>query len=66
MNGAIRTAIIPLLSAALMFAGTGASAAYPDHPVRFLVGTAPGGGTDTIARILAQALSEKKGSAGFS
>ena len=31
---------------------------YPTKPVRFIVGTAPGGSTDTIARIVAQELSK--------
>ena len=38
-----------------------ASAGYPDHPVRFINGFAPGGPVDTIARIMAQALSEHFG-----
>jgi tripartite-type tricarboxylate transporter receptor subunit TctC len=33
-----------------------ASARFPDRPVRIMVGFAPGGTVDTIARILAQAL----------
>ena len=40
------------------FAVAPASAAYPDRPVRVIVGLAPGGGTDTIGRIMAQKLSD--------
>ena len=32
--------------------------AYPDRPVRVLVGLAPGGGTDSVARILTQRLAD--------
>ena len=35
-----------------------AFAAYPDRPVRMIVGLAPGGGTDTIGRIMAQKLTD--------
>ena len=43
-------------------AGTSpSSAGYPDHPIRFINGFAPGGPVDTIARIMAQALSEHLG-----
>ena len=34
---------------------------YPDHPVRFINGFSPGGPVDTIARMMAQALSERLG-----
>jgi tripartite-type tricarboxylate transporter receptor subunit TctC len=34
---------------------------FPTRPVRFLVGFAPGGGTDVLARIIAQQLSQKWG-----
>src|ERR1700744_6258851 len=34
---------------------------YPDHPVRFINGFAPGGPVDTVARIMAQALSDHFG-----
>lgn len=35
-----------------------AADAYPNHPVRMLVGFAPGGPTDVVARVIGQKLSE--------
>ena len=37
------------------------ASAWPDRPVRFIVAYAPGGGTDIIARVLAQRLGETLG-----
>ena len=37
------------------------AATFPERPVRFIVGFAPGGSTDTSARIVARKLSEKWG-----
>ncbi len=44
----------------LLFAGASASVAqpYPTQAVRYIVPYAPGGGTDTLARIIAQKLAE--------
>ncbi|MGJ4928817.1 Bug family tripartite tricarboxylate transporter substrate binding protein [Bradyrhizobium sp. HKCCYLS2038] len=38
-----------------------AAAAYPDRPVRWLIGFAPGGPVDIVARIMAQWLSDRFG-----
>lgn len=57
-----RTARISLSVAALLFAGTAAAQAnFPTRPVTLTVGFAPGGGTDTAARIVAKKLSENIG-----
>ncbi|MGH6737600.1 MAG: tripartite tricarboxylate transporter substrate-binding protein, partial [Bradyrhizobium sp.] len=34
---------------------------YPNKPVRLIVGVAPGGANDTVARLVAQAVSERLG-----
>jgi tripartite-type tricarboxylate transporter receptor subunit TctC len=46
---------------ALGLAATGLAADYPAKPIRFLVGAAPGGGTDFMARLAAQKLNEAWG-----
>ena len=46
---------------ALGLAAKPALAAYPDRPVRLLIGFAPGGPVDIVARIMAQWLSERFG-----
>ena len=40
---------------------TGARAAYPDHPVRIIVGYPAGGSTDIVARIIGNWLSQNLG-----
>lgn len=47
---------------ALLAIGPGASAqTYPSKPIRFIVGFAPGGSVDAVARILAAQLTKKLG-----
>jgi tripartite-type tricarboxylate transporter receptor subunit TctC len=46
----------PLLTSA-------AAQAYPSRPVRWIVGFAPGGGNDIVARLMGQRLSERLGQA---
>ena len=43
----------------LVAAGAALAQAFPERPVRILVGYPPGGGTDLVARLVAQPLSEK-------
>ncbi len=45
----------------LLCAGPAVAASYPERPVRIIVPTAPAGGADVLARILAQQLSERLG-----
>ncbi len=52
-----------LLAAAVALTGVstvteGAGPSYPDRPVRVFVGLAPGGGTDSVARVMTQKFSE--------
>ena len=42
-------------------AGAHAASAYPDRPVRMIVPFTPGGGTDLVARMIAQKLGENLG-----
>ena len=50
-----------LAIAFFMYAGSAFAQAYPSKPVRLVLPYPPGGGTDVIARPLAQKLSESLG-----
>ncbi len=54
-----RHAIAALL--ALAVAGPVAAQNYPDKPIRLIVGFAPGGFTDVLARVIGQKLTERLG-----
>ena len=60
MTGRLGAALLGLIFASLL-ATPSRAGEYPDRPVRFINGFAPGGPVDTVARIMAQALADKLG-----
>lgn len=50
-----------LIAAASVITGPASAQHYPSKPIRFLVGYAPGGGTDIMARVVAAKLTESLG-----
>ena len=50
-----------LLAAGLALCATSAFAQYPNKPITTVVGFAPGGGTDTVSRIVAKTLGDQLG-----
>ncbi|MCD0505203.1 tripartite tricarboxylate transporter substrate binding protein [Bordetella petrii] len=56
-----RRLLIPALGAAALLSGSPAHAAFPERPVTLVVPFAPGGGTDTIARTLAEGMGKDLG-----
>ena len=53
--------LIAVVFGALFAAGAAAQDAFPNRPITMVVGFAPGGGTDTSARIIAKAVAEHLG-----
>jgi tripartite-type tricarboxylate transporter receptor subunit TctC len=56
-----RTLLFAALAVAAASAATPASAQYPSRAVTLVVGFAPGGGTDTVARVMQRPLGERLG-----
>ncbi len=54
-------ALVAVIAYGAIFATSAFAQNYPDRPVRVLVGLAPGGGTDSVARILTQKLADALG-----
>jgi len=57
----LRWTVLALCAAAAGLGGGAARAAYPDKPVRIIVGFSAGGTTDVVARIVAKELSDELG-----
>jgi len=57
----MRTMCRAVLAALALVATASALAAWPERPIKVLIGYAPGGSTDLVARLLSAKLSEKLG-----
>ncbi len=56
ISGRRRYAVPILATLVSLGVATSVAAGYPERPVRLIVGTSPGGGTDAIARLVAKSL----------
>src|SRR5262245_64739460 len=54
-------AVFLSVAAFLSVSFSSAFAAYPEKPIRFILGSAPGGSVDVLMRVLAQQLSTQMG-----
>ena len=55
------TLLLPVLPAAAQPTSTGSGQAYPNRPIRAVVPVSPGGGTDTVGRLVTNKLGELLG-----
>ena len=56
-----RLAALFVLATIMLLSGMPAFAGYPDRVIKIIVPFAPGGGTDAIARVLAQEMAKDLG-----
>lgn len=61
LSRSFKSVSLALVSGGLMFASGLAQAAWPERPVTIVVPTAPGGGNDLFARMIAQKMGEQLG-----
>jgi len=53
--------LVPLVSALALFAGSAIAQSYPSKPIHHIVPWPPGGVTDVLSRVVAQAMGESMG-----
>ena len=61
MKSTLAIALVAVIAYGAIFATSAFAQNYPDRPVRVLVGLAPGGGTDSVARLMTQKLADSLG-----